>query len=1205
MSIRDLFTGTYLTGLGRISPSDFGTINGLYDQIQNASTGDVISVDANKNLVCSTITPSGTLVSGSNINIVSNANSHTISTVENPIFNQLSVSSGVTAESINLTNNLVVGNLTYPNSSTGVVNGDVLSFDNGNIIFSTPSSSGTIQGTDNEIIVTQNGNDSIISIANPLILNQIESSQLLVGDLQYPNTSLNLNNNDVLTFQNGAIEFLPPQTQNLNITGTNNIDVVQNGDDVTISLNNLINLNNTINIDAITGPLVTIIETDNSNKSLIAPDSITIQSLENTSVTTFSQLTSDNIILKNSISNTQSSIDSNIGISSFQIRVTEPITNNIMYVLPTTQPSPNQILSAVTQTELGWVTLDPNQGIQGIQSTDLDVTLNSGIATINLNLQSGVLANQYTNPILTVNDKGIITDISSGTDGGITALNSGNSNIVCDVLNETGTITLADDLTGIHSISLNQLTIEQNYLVTQSGAYATTINNNNITLTDGTNNALITPSNINIEQVDTNILNIKTSDFSTILYSFPITQPQNNQILISNGSAQLNWVDNTDGGITTINSSNLNVSTVGNTSTINLETQSGFTPGSFTNCNLTVNSNGIITDISSGSDGGITNIFGGNNMIVNVQGETADINLVNDVVITSTLKINSTANETYQLPLGLTDMMNGGTAQQGDLLALDLTANPPRFRIDPIGNNGITNITGTSNEIVVNTPSQGVRNISLTAPCNFPGDVVVPQGHTLSLGVGAAGTGFILPNTRATVNNQILSCSTGGNCSWITPAYENAITDVLGTANQIDVSINNGVATISLDSNINTTRIIVNDLVVGDNGISYEFPASIGTVGQKLAVSSTNGQLEFISDTGVTGTVNQINVANDVVSLSATIELPGNIVANNPGSGTGSEFNSDYIYNDSPTGNVELSNGTVKITPTGGTSYYLPITTGAEGSIISMGANGQAVWTSSSGGIQSISNTDNNLQITGIANTVINLASNVSLANATGTSSISGTSMSYTPVAIGMHQTVINENGLYSDYITGAQLKVLPSTGYQYVFPTNQPTYGDTIMYINQNTCEWTAGANGATTTQNIVFNFNGSTTDPLSTNVTIKGIIGSKNFILGLGQQRLQCSVGNGSMIVSNSVSIPGLEPSTVGSQFLCNLTAYRYSDDTSSWGGTLVDCMLFCKQGDLIGDIIFYIVRQDNTDFAQGYWWGFSHPSVSDQAGITGTYI
>ena len=110
------------------------------------------------------------------------------------------------------------------------------------------------------------------------------------------------------------------------------------------------------------------------------------------------------------------------------------------------------------------------------------------------------------------------------------------------------------------------------------------------------------------------------------------------------------------------------------------------------------------------------------------------------------------------------------------------------FSWQSIGNYAVTNLTGTANRIIITNNGGGSYTISA------PQDIATTSTPTFNQ----------IRLTASPVNNYFLRSDVSGNGSWA-PISSHAITDIFGTANQINVSKNiNNEATLSTPQNLDT-----------------------------------------------------------------------------------------------------------------------------------------------------------------------------------------------------------------------------------------------------------------------------------------------------------------------------------------------------------------------------------------------------------------
>jgi len=455
-----------------------------------------------------------------------------------------------------------------------------------------------------------------------------------------------------------------------------------------------------------------------------------------------------------------------------------------MYILPAVAPSPNQVMiSQGGSNQLIW-TNKATDGITSITSTDLTSSVTDSIATVNLNVQSGLSAGKYDNCNVTVNNKGIITEITAGTAGGITTIDS--TDLQVNTSGQTSTINL----------------------LVQEGLSAGDYTNCNLSVND---KGIITH--------------------------------------IQSGS---------NGGITSIDSTDLQVNTSGNTSTINLLLQENVSAGNYTNTNITVNDKGIITHIASGSDsGGITSISSSNNNIsTNVVGSSATLELNNDLVL-STLTI-GTSNQTNTL--NTTSMIINDIASSGNCSIasnqIQMTnpngttiINPTNIQItDPTGtiqtnissNNISTNNISTKSLSVVDNSSMVLYTMPSGAPS--PGQVLAGVGGSQLMWESLPSSGI----QTISSNNNNLNINNLGSLATIT----------------LNDTINNMTSITFTPDNVQTCEI-KKDGVIVNNTTSNR---SIVMDGTGFSVNDSDN----ILNTVITNSSITISNANDTTSLTTT-----------------------------------------------------------------------------------------------------------------------------------------------------------------------------------------------------------------------------------------------------------------------------------------------------------------------------------------------
>jgi len=239
------------------------------------------------------------------------------------------------------------------------------------------------------------------------------------------------------------------------------------------------------------------------------------------------------------------------------------------------------------------------------------------------------------------------------------------------------------------------------------------------------------------------------------------------------------------------------------------------------------------------------------------------------------------------LTIGATDVTNSLTylanVSNATTLASKLTAgNGISISAGSIINNGVTQLSGTSNQVNVSGSSGSItlslpQNIHTSATPTFAGLTIGANSLTAALD-------FLFNVTDATTLASKLTAGTGIAISAGT-ITNNGVTQLAGTSNQVNVSGSSGSITLSLPQNIHTSATpTFAGLSIGATNVttSLTYLADVinaTTLGSKLTagtgISISSGVISSTSPTTMAGTTNQVNVST--VSGTSTFSLPQNI----------------------------------------------------------------------------------------------------------------------------------------------------------------------------------------------------------------------------------------------------------------------------------------------------------------------------------------
>jgi len=371
-----------------------------------------------------------------------------------------------------------------------------------------------------------------------------------------------------------------------------------------------------------------------------------------------------------------------------------------------------------------------------------------------------------------------------------------------------------------------------------------------------------------------------------------------------------------------------------------------------------------------------------NEIAVNTQGGTATVSLPNSVVFPSSATVPIlNVNNSYTMPSSI------GTP--GQILSVPTTGSTLVWANDIVGNvNSV--IAGSPNMVISPTTGNVIVNLSESVDITT---LTINNSYVMPSSIGTSGQVLSVPNSG---NTLVWSSDAGGTVDSVTAGNSNVV-----------VNPTSGNVVVSLSDNVNIPNLTINS--------SYVLPSTIGNIGDTLVVQSGTNVLEFAPNegSGVTGllnTDNQITLSgstgNVTVGLADNIQvetlyinngsadyfLPnvqGNvgdtmviqsgsnqlIWAPNEGSGvTSLTAGQDGNINlDANTGNIiiGLSNAISVNGLTLNSKTFQNPTTGSPDQKLALDSNNNMVWINdTSGGVNSIGNTDNNIVFSAPTGTV-------------------------------------------------------------------------------------------------------------------------------------------------------------------------------------------------------------------------------------------
>jgi hypothetical protein len=661
----------------------------------------------------------------------------------------------------------------------------------------------------------------------------------------------------------------------------------------------------------------------------------------------------------------------------------------------------NQVLSTNGQGLLSWTSVGGGgTGLQGINTNtpnDLSISESSGIATIDF-IGSG--------STLTVS--GTINQINAVTNNNIcilslptqVSINTLDANFI-SVNNEYQLPTVDGQASQVLSTngsgSLSWVNQSQGTTSTVTGTA------NEITVSEPTSNNYVIslPSTINTNSISTQNLNINNA------YNMPSVDGLSNQVLSTNGSGILSWVNQTGGSSVTLTGSsgqivvtesspdnyiigfppvvdmqNLVTSSLNINNAYNMPTSIGLE-----NQILSVGSGNNLVWSSGGGTSGVNSITAGdNNIDISGTATNPTISLANQI----TLPVPATTNSFLIVPsTGASYAKIGTDALNEDSQSAQLlVSNEDRdvygslalnYNVSPelqnatltlknnntvagvnnsttiISANGGINLSHSTSTYTTNITAEQfdmVDSSSQNTTSIVQGQIFLASGNdnTAISGTGVvfhsqSANAFTMPPNRGTANQVIqIDNPSIGSTKWATIGGGGNVT-ITGTTDQIAVTEpTNNDFVISLPPSVNIGQLSINS--------AYNLPTSIGAAGDVLTVPTSGTNLQWLPNVNVMGTTNEISVVERTTNNFA-VGLPTTVDINT------------------------LNVGSVNVN----SAYNLPTSIGQINDVLSVGPGTNLVWAAPSAG-SSYTNTDNNLVINN-TNHTINTATTINLAQNT------------------------------------------------------------------------------------------------------------------------------------------------------------------------------------------------------------------------------
>lgn len=664
--------------------------------------------------------------------------------------------------------------------------------------------------------------------------------------------------------------------------------------------------------------------------------------------------------------------------------------------------SQNQVLSTNGQGLLSWTSVGGGgSGLQGINTntpSDLSISEAGGIATINFIGSGSTLSVQGTANEITANTVSNTCTLSLPTQVSINTLDAQFVSVNNAYQLPTADGQASQVLSTNGSGSLSWVNQSQGTTSTVAGT------SNQITVSEPTSNNYVVslPNTVDIQTLNAQNLNINSA------YNMPSTDGATNQVLSTNGSGALSWVNQTGGSSVTLTGSSdqILVSETGENSYIigfpnnvdmvslvtgSLNVNSAYNmPSSIglENQVLSVGSTNTLVWSSGGGTSGVNSITSTDpNVIIAGTATNPTIGLANQITLpvptitNSFLTVPSTGasyarigsdplneeGQTAQLLVSNEDRdcygslaLNYNVSPELQNATLTLKNNNTVVGVNNsstiISANGGINLSHSTSTYTTNITAEQfdmVDSSSQNTTSIVQGQIFLASGNdnTAISGTGVvfhsqSANAFTMPPTKGTANQVIQMDNVAiGSTKWATIGGGGGNVTITGTTDQIAVTEpTNNDFVISLPPSVNIGQLSINS--------AYNLPTSIGTAGNILTVPASGTNLQWLPNVNVMGTTNEISVVERTTNNFA-VGLPTTVDINT------------------------LNVGSVNVN----SAYNLPTSIGQINDVLSVGPGTNLVWAAPSAG-SSYTNTDNNLVINN-TNHTINTATTINLAQNT------------------------------------------------------------------------------------------------------------------------------------------------------------------------------------------------------------------------------
>lgn len=523
----------------------------------------------------------------------------------------------------------------------------------------------------------------------------------------------------------------------------------------------------------------------------------------------------------------------------------------ILYFPPTATAEPGEVLTVNTENRLVWSAVTPQGSVNGTPN-EISVTSSGGSVSVALNptivAVPGALSYNAANnnslefpsnrgnsgQVLSSNGDGQIEWVDQSGGGSVTISGTPNEIIATTVGDST---TLAFDVATVipGNLTINSTTSPITFPRSDGGAgqILATNGSGQIEWTNQSGGGSVTISGTPNEIVATTVGNVTTLAFDSVTVipgnlminsttspmAFPTSNGSAGQVLSTNGSGQLSWVNETSSGTIQGTTNEIIASTTGNVTTLAFDTHTHI-PGQ-----LTINSFSapMAFPISNGSAGQVLSTNGSGQLSwVNETSSGTIQGTTNEIVATSVGNVTTLAFDAQtHIPGQLT--LNTGL----NAYSLPTTAGSSGQVLTwPASGSNVTwetadsdvNISGSSNQIAVTETTPNNYVISLTPT------VDTTRLVTGSLNVNSA---YEMPTTIG-LENQVLSVGSGNNLVWASGSGSSGVNSITSTDPNVIIAGTASNPTIELTNQITLPAPAATNsfLIAPSTGSSY---AKIGT----------------------------------------------------------------------------------------------------------------------------------------------------------------------------------------------------------------------------------------------------------------------------------------------------------------------------------------------------------------------------------------